>query len=222
VFVDNDVNMMAFGEYCYGAGRHSRNLFCMTLGTGVGGAFIIDGAMYRGKSFSAGEVGHIPLNEKGPRCPCGGKACLERYVGNKEIARLAHAAYGKVLPANVRRALTQEKSSEITPRALARLAREGDAKARKLWFRIGGFIGLGLVTIVNLYNPDTIVIGGGVAGAGKFLFDPIRRTIAQRAMRLPGKVVSIKKAKLAEDAGIIGAAACAMNALRKKYMKRPS
>ncbi len=216
VFVDNDVNMMAFGEYRFGAGKGSAHLFCMTLGTGVGGAFVIKGDLYRGASFSAGEIGHIPLNERGPKCLCGGSGCLERYIGNKELARMAEQIYRGARPERLREILAAQKTKTITPKMLCMLAATGDRKAQSLWNTAASHLATALTTLVNLCNPDTIVIGGGVAGAGMFLFKPLRTALRARAMRLPARTVKIKKAALGEDAGIIGAAAYAIARLTEK------
>ncbi len=190
VFLDNDANLMCLAEYTLGAARASRNAVCLTLGTGVGGGIIIEGRLYRGSGYAAGEIGHIPLNEQGPRCNCGGNACLESYVGNRRIMKQALKSFGRQVP-------LEELSS---------LARKGNAKARRIWAEMGGHLGVALAGVVNLLNPGIVVIGGGVANAGTVLFDAIRKTIAQRAMPVQVKGLRVVKAKLGNDAGLIGAA----------------
>jgi glucokinase len=161
----------------------------LTLGTGVGGGLILDGKLYRGSSYAAGEIGHMPLNEIGPACNCGGSACLESYIGNRRIAGDIKRIFGKQIP------LEQ----------VSAMAYEGNAKARKVWESVGTRLGVSLAGIVNLLNPDCIVIGGGVARAGKILFDTVKATIAKRAMPVQAKIVKIVPAKLGNDAGMIGA-----------------
>jgi len=190
-FVDNDVNLVTLAEHRLGAGKNSKNMIGMTLGTGVGGAVIIDGSLYRGSSFASGEVGHIPITKKGPICNCGGKGCLERFVGNKYI---------------LRKAKTQLKNKKMTLKELDLLAKSGNRKAIDIWKEVGQNIGIALVSVVNLLNPDKVVIGGGVARAGKILFDEIRKTIKLRAMPTQAKKVKIVQAKLGDNAGILGAA----------------
>jgi glucokinase len=166
---------------------------CITLGTGVGGGIIIDGGIYRGSTFSAGEVGHMPLKEEGLSCNCGGYGCLERYVGNRYISEEFRSMKGG--------------ASLVSPESISIAARKGDKASIELWDRVGKRIGTTLAGIVNLLNPEKIIIGGGVAEAGELLFGPIRKTVKRRAMPVPGRAVRILKAKLGNDAGVIGAAA---------------
>jgi glucokinase len=190
VYLDNDANLMALAEFHRGAARKVKNAVCLTLGTGVGGGVIIDAKLYRGSTFNAGEIGHIPINEDGPRCNCAGKACLEAYVGNKPILKKARQVFGR----------------NISLEEVSALARRKNKRAIKIWQDAGRRLGIALSGVVNLVNPDVIVIGGGVAAAGEILFRNIRSTIARRAMRVQAKHVKVKAAKLGSDAGLIGAA----------------
>lgn len=202
--IDNDVNLMALGELMCGAGRGVKNLVCLTLGTGVGGGVIIEGKLYRGSTLSAGELGHIPVSVDGPRCICGGYGCLECYVGNARIVEKAVKAIRRG-----RRSLIEKLAGgdlkAITPRTISGAARQGDKLAKEIWGETGKYIGLALSGVVNLLNPEMIVIGGGVAQAGKLLFEPIRRTVKERAMSIPAGKVKIVPAKLGANAGLIGA-----------------
>ena len=190
VFVDNDAKVMCLAEHKLGAAKGSANAICITLGTGVGGGVIIDGKLYRGLSNAAGEIGHMPINEKGPQCNCGGRACLESYIGNNRILVEARKIFGH--------GITLEK--------LSYLARKQNRQAQTIWLRVAGRLAVALVGVVNLLNPDCIVIGGGVAGAGKILFDNIRKIIARQAMSVQARHVKVFKAKLGNNAGLIGAA----------------
>lgn len=203
-YIDNDVNLMALGELRCGAGQGARNMVCLTLGTGVGGGIIIEGRLYRGSTLSAGELGHIPVNVHGPRCACGGYGCLERYVGNAYIVERAVKAIqgGR---GNLIKKLVEGDLKAITPRIIFRAARQGDKLAEEIWEETGRYIGIALAGVINLLNPEIIVVGGGVAQAGKLLFGSIRRTVKERAMNLPAKKVKIVPAKLGEEAGLIGA-----------------
>lgn len=202
--LDNDVNVMALGELVFGAGRGTKNMLCITLGTGVGGALIIDGKLYRGSTLSAGEIGHMPINIDGPRCNCGGFGCLERYVGSQFIAKSAVDCIKKGEKTSIPK-LVNDRLSEITPEVISEAARYGDKLAVRIWQDTGRYLGIALAGAVNLLNPERIVIGGGVAGAGKVLFDAIRAGIKQRAMKLPAKTVKVVRAELGENAGVIGA-----------------
>ncbi len=190
VCLENDVNMITLGEWQYGAGKGLTDVVFMTLGTGVGAGLILNGAIYRGPGFAAGEVGHAPLNEDGPACGCGGWGCFERYVGNKELQRLAVKMF---------------KQDDITLEDVYAKAVDGKNKALKFWDTVGERVGNGLVGTVNLLNPQAIVVGGGVARSFAFLEPAIARTLRRRAMRTQGEMVRIIKAQLDDDAGIIGA-----------------
>jgi glucokinase len=190
VFVDNDAKLMSLAEYKLGAAKGSRNAVCITLGTGVGGGIILNGNLYRGSSNASGEIGHMPINEKGPRCNCGGRACLETYIGNNRILKEARRMFRR----------------DITLEELSYLARKQNRQAQTIWLKIAGRLAVALVGAVNLLNPDCIVIGGGVAGAGEILFDNIRKIIARQAMSVQARQVKVFKAKLGNNAGLIGAA----------------
>jgi glucokinase len=215
VFVDNDVNVMALGEVYFGAARGALNLLCITIGTGVGGGLILDGKLYRGSSYAAGEFGHVPINEDGPKCKCGGRACIEAYAGNSYIVRdvIARIKGGQK---TLIKKIVKGDLSKITPEIISEADHKGDRFAKKVWMDVGEKIGIGLAGVVNLLNMEKIVIGGGVAEAGKILFDSIKRTINKRAMKLPAKTVKIVKAKLGYDAGLIGAATLVLYELGKK------
>lgn len=202
--IDNDVNLMGLGEVIFGAGRGFKNVVCMTLGTGVGGALIIDGELYRGSTSSAGEIGHIPINEYGPKCNCGGSGCLEKYVGNKAIVdeALRHIKKGR---RTLITKLTGNNVSLITPKIITDASRRGDKFSLQVWTNIGIHIGIALAGVANVFNPDAVVIGGGVSKAGRALFDSIRATIKRRAMSPAKDNIKIIKSELGDDAGVFGA-----------------
>lgn len=189
VFLDNDAKVMTRAEYTLGNGRGYRNVFCITLGTGVGGGIILNGELYRGIDNAAGEFGHLPINENGPDCNCGGKGCIESYIGNSRIINRAERLF--------KRRISLE---EISLRA-----KENNKLALSIWQDTGTKLGIALTAVVNTLNLDAIIIGGGVACAGEALFRPIRETIRQRAMKIQAKRVKVLRAKLGNDAGLIGA-----------------
>ena len=204
VFIDNDVNVMALGEATYGAAKGFSQVVCMTLGTGVGGALILNGELYRGATFSAGEIGHIPVSREGPLCACGSRGCFETYVGNRAISKYAKE---RIKAGERSTALdgVGGRLNRLTPEVLSRAARKGDRLSLSIWREVGEWVGIALAGVVNMYNPDRIVIGGGVAGAGELLFRPIRHALKKRALAFPMKKLQVVKAKLGNDAGIIGA-----------------
>lgn len=204
VFVDNDVNLMTLGEATYGAAKGFSNVVCLTLGTGVGGGILLKGTLYRGSSLSAGEIGHVPVSRGGPRCPCGGRGCLEMFVGNRAIVRRAKEKIRAGKRSLVSKWL-DGRLNRLTPEILSQAARKGDRLSLSIWKEVGEWVGIALAGIVNVYNPDRIVVGGGVAEAGEVLFRPILATLQERAMRFPMKHLKVVKAKLGNDAGMIGA-----------------
>lgn len=190
IFIDNDANLMSLAEHRLGAAASYENAICLTLGTGVGGGVIINGRLFRGNAYSAGEIGHIPINEDGPLCNCGGKACLETYIGNRQILKRAKKLFKR----------------KIDLEQLSRLAKKNDRRATIIWNEVGQRLAVALTGVVNLFNPDCIVVGGGISNAGRTLFASIKKTIRERAMPVQADYVKVLKAKLGPDAGIIGAA----------------
>ncbi len=189
-FIDNDVNLITLGEWKFGAGQGCRNMMCMTLGTGVGAGLILNNDLYRGEGFSAGELGHVPLNEDGPACNCGGWGCFERYVGNTVLLQEASKVF---------------RNKDIQLPDIYRLAKQGDQRAIRFWEKTAIHIGNALAGVVNLLNLRLIVIGGGVSKSFKFLDKTIHATIKARAMKVPAAMVKVVRAKLDDDAGILGA-----------------
>jgi len=206
VLIDNDVNLMALGEHRFGAGRGARNLVCITLGTGVGGGIIIDGRLYRGSSSVAGEIGHMPLRETGQRCNCGSFGCFERYVSNSFIVGEIKRRIKAGEHTSIKR-LVNGNLSLVTPEVVSYASKRNDKLAIALWQEIGKRVGIVLSGVINLLNPEKVIIGGGLANAGKFLFEAIRDTVTERTLPIHKRTVKIIKAKLGADAGIVGAAA---------------
>ncbi len=206
--VDNDANAMAYGEFCFGAGRGSKNMLAMTLGTGIGGGLVIDGKLFHGPAFSAAEVGHMVLNENGPLCACGNHGCIETYVGNGYFIREVR----RRLKAGQKSLLTQElrKGKDLTPLAVAQAARRGDALSKLMWQETGEHLGNALVGLTNLLNPEKIILGGGIAQNGDLLFKPVVQTLAKKAFPIAAASVKVVPAELGVDAGLIGAAALAL------------
>ncbi|HEX8296081.1 MAG TPA: ROK family protein [Chthoniobacteraceae bacterium] len=205
VTIENDANAMAYGEFRFGAAAGGRHVICITLGTGVGGALILDGHLYRGAQLGAGEIGHMSIDLRGKPGPYGNFGCLEEYVGNVQIAARAQQRY-----------LEQGKAVsllECSPALLADAATAGDPVAMQLWDDLGVELGSALASVVWILNPDTIVIGGGVAKAGELIMAPLRREIRARTLEIFHERLRIVTAALGNDAGIIGNAALALNPL---------
>lgn len=202
--IENDANAMAYGEFRYGAAKEGQNAICITLGTGVGGGLILDGRLYRGSQLGAGEIGHTSIDYAGLPGPYGNNGGLEEYVGNQQISERAikrYQAAGQALP-----------TPECTPADLAKAAEGGDAIAQSVWNDVGIELGAALTNAVWLLNPDTIVIGGGVAKAGDLVFAPVSREITNRTQRVFHDRLRVVPAALGNDAGMIGCAILALEA----------
>ena len=202
--VDNDVNVVALGEWRFGAGRGTRDSVYVTLGTGVGGGLIINGALARGATGSAGEIGHTTIQLDGPRCACGGRGCLEALVGTSAIIRGATQAIrsgSRQLADAARR-----HEGRLSPEAVSRAASRGDRAALRIWRDVGCALGVAMANVINLLNPERIVIGGGVAKAWPWFAPHLRATIRAHAFEVPANACKVVKAALGDRAGILGAA----------------
>jgi glucokinase len=166
---------------------------CLTLGTGIGGGLIVHGRLDRGASGSAGEIGHMTIVPDGRRCACGSRGCLETLIGSSAVVREGRAAL-------------RRGSSRLTPELLSRAARAGDRAARQVWVRFGEWLGIGVANLVNLLNPDRVVIGGGIARAWPLFYPSLARTVRARAMEVPARAARIVRGQLGDQAGIIGGA----------------
>ena len=167
----------------------------------MGAGLVLNGALYRGEGFVAGELGHMPLNEKGPDCNCGGWGCFECYVGNGHLLKEARKIF---------------KKNTIELPDVFYLANQGNVRAIRFWEETAAHIGNALVGVVNLLNPRLIVLGGGVSNNYKFMGKTINAIINKRAMKVQAKMVKIVRAKLSDDAGIIGAQVLVKEAIRER------
>ena len=209
VTLDNDGNLAAFGESRYGAGTGTRDFLMITLGTGVGGGLFIDGEPYRGSRGLGGEVGHMVIDLDGPPCPCGGTGHIESYLGRPAIAaRGQEAARGPGGEAILRAA--GGSVDAVTAEAVIIAGNMGDPVAREILLEAGNTLGRSLVGLVNLLNPQIIVVGGGVGEACPFVVERAAEVVASEALA-GRRDVRIVQAELGNDAGILGAAALAFD-----------
>jgi glucokinase len=214
VRIDNDVRVAAMGELAYGAGQGRQHLICLTVGTGIGSALILNGQLHRGASLSAGELGHIPvIRDGGPHCGCGSHGCLESVAGTQGILALAQRYIARGLAPQLAQMVTEK--GKLTPALISQAATAGDTGAIAVWHEVGTWIGTGLAGVVNLLNPERIIIGGGIAQAGELLFAPIREAIRLRAFELPAQAAELVPAALGPEAGLIGASVLARTPLEK-------
>lgn len=206
--VDNDANVAALGEHCYGAGRGVKHLLYVTVSTGVGGGWILNGEPWRGAQGLAGEIGHTLVDPAGPRCICGNQGCVERLASGPfmaEDARAAVAADPSEGPLLQR--LAGGDPAAITGKLVAEAAAEGDALAQALLARSGWALGTGVANAANLVNPQRVVLGGGVTKAGAYWWQTVRAAVS--ATIRPQVEVEVVPAGLGDDAPLWGAVALA-------------
>ncbi|MCE9517959.1 MAG: ROK family protein [Verrucomicrobia bacterium] len=201
VTVENDANAMTYAEWRYGAGRGLKNVIGLTLGTGVGGGMVLDGKMYRGSQFSAGEIGQMSIHYDGVSGHYGNLGALEKYIGNQQIAEHAQRRYAQ--------ARRHKEIEDCAPKDIAAAAQAGDDVARKIWGEVADWLGTALASIAWLLNPDAFVIGGGVAQAGALLFEPLEQRVKSMLSEVVSGSLKILPAKFNNEAGIIGNAALA-------------
>jgi len=206
----NDANACALAETHLGAGRGKSPVVVLTIGTGVGGAVIVDGHLQNGFGGFSGEIGHMTIDHDGELCPCGNRGCLELFVGKKPIVNryLSHGPWNAESIAFTQVAGDQEK---LSPEIIARAARSGEQRAIDTFEQVGRKLGAGLVSLTNIFDPEIFIIGGGIAEAGELLFAPARNLLAQQSIARGISAVSIAKAQLGPEAGFIGAAFFAMD-----------
>jgi len=209
VTLDNDANAGAVGEYNAGAGRGSRNMFYVTIGTGIGGAIIIDGKLWRGASGFAGEFGHITIDPEGIVCTCGNIGCLETVASAPNIVRRTHERLMRDSTSSLSR-LGLNKN--FTAADIAHEARNGDDFAALMIERTGRYIGTAIATVINLLNTERVVLGGGVMDAGQLILEPIIREARRRSFQPNFESTQIIAATLGPDAIPIGAALLARDA----------
>jgi len=206
--LENDANAAAYGEYRFGAGRGKRHIVYVTLGTGIGGGIIIDGKIYWGASGAAGEVGHIVVDPEGPPCNCGARGCLEALASGPAIARAAEA---EVAAGRSPRLAELAGGEAIATELVDQAAREGDAAAGAVIERAGYHLGLGLTGLLNVFNPEALILGGGLVALGDRYLGPALKLARSYAFDQVLRDVTISEAKLGEPAGALGAAALIMD-----------
>ena len=212
VVIDNDANAALFAEWQYGAARGTRNVLILTIGTGVGGGMLIDGRILRGATGAAGELGHIVIDERGPRCPgnCPSHGCLESFVSGPALALAGRARAEAEPDSGLGRALAGGR--EVTGPLVNELAHDGDTAAQEVIRSLGRHLGVGMTSLVNVFNPEVIVVGGGLVATGDLLLEPARAVVAERALVPARDQVRIVPARFGDESGMLGAAAMAFEA----------
>ncbi len=208
VFLINDANAAAVGEFYFGAGRTARNFIYVTVSTGIGGGIMIDGRIYTGSTGTAGEIGHMTIDPQGPPCNCGNIGCWEQLGSGTALAREARlnilaGARTSILD------LAGGDMEKVNAEAIHRAAQNGDSLAMELIARTGMYVGIGLANLINLFNPELIVIGGGLSNIGDMLLEPAYREAERRSFKQSFRAVRFRRAELGRNSGVLGAAAFA-------------
>lgn len=210
VMLDNDANAAALGEYIYGAGRGCKNIFYITVSTGIGGGIIVGGELMHGVSTGAGEIGHTIVQPDGVRCNCGSTGCLETICSGTHIVR------------RVTERLTRGDSSiinklvsggeEISAKMVIGAVQSGDRLAIEIWNETCRYLALGIANAITLLAPEIVIVGGGIASAGELLFEPLRKMVPQFVSMIPAEKIKIAPAALGTQSGLYGALVLAQKA----------
>ena len=205
VYIENDANAAAYGEYVAGAAKGAKNAVCITLGTGVGGGIIIDGKIYAGSNYAGAEIGHTVIEVDGAQCSCGRKGCFEAYSSATGLIRMSKEAM-EMFPDSIMNKMAEEKG-KVTARTSFDAMRAGDKPAKDVVDKYIKYLAAGITNTINIFQPDILCIGGGVCNEGDPLLLPMKELVAKEVYtRNSPKNCEIVIAKLGNDAGIIGAA----------------
>jgi glucokinase len=208
VIVDNDANAAAWGEFVFGSARGSSHVAFLTLGTGIGSGFIVEGRLVRGYTGAAAEVGHMVIDPDGPPCPCGLRGCLEQLASGTAIARTAREALATAPDSSI--VAFAGSIEAVTAAHVAKAAREYDELARDVMRRAGRYLGIGLSNVVNLFDPEVIVLGGSVVRAGEPYLGPARDQLVEMTAAQRRRPMRLDVTDMV-DQGIVGAAALALH-----------
>lgn len=204
VFLDNDANVAAIGEFMFGAGKGAENIVFFTVSTGVGGGAILNGKVYRGHTSNALEIGHMTVAPHGPRCNCGNVGCVEATSSGTAIAKRAHEALSTKVETSLR------KYENVTSYEVFVEAAAGDSVAKDIIDDAMNYLGIAVANAVSIFDPEYVIIGGGVSKAGDVVFDTVRKVVDKRCFKSMAESVKIVPAGLGTDAGLIGAVALAL------------
>jgi glucokinase-like ROK family protein len=207
VSLNNDAELGALGEWAYGAGRGEKNLAFIKVGSGIGAGLILNQQIYGGTTGSAGEIGHLTIDENGPLCSCGNRGCMEAFAGGHAIALQAR----ELVKSGKRTLLSSIPLENLTAQEVAKAARRGDLPSQEIIMRAGTFIGIAIAGLVNLFNPSAVIIGGGVSQAGDLLTNSIRQAVRERSLRASEQGVHITTAMLGKRSSLMGATVQAIN-----------
>ena len=208
-FVDNDANVACYGEYWMGAGQNTENMAVLTLGTGVGGGIVVFGQLLRGMDGTAAELGHLKVQRGGRLCGCGAWGCLEAYASVTGMVRTALDGLEEGRESALR-AICGGDLKALTGKMISDAAQQGDAFARWVFEETATWLGIGIGSLINMLNPEKVILCGGMIDAGDMLFDTVRAVARANAFEVPAKRCEIVPAGLGADSGVLGCAGCAL------------
>ncbi len=214
-YVDNDANVACYGEYWLGAGQGTESMVVLTLGTGVGGGIVVFGRLLRGIDGTAAELGHLKVQRDGRACGCGNRGCLEAYASVTGMVKTAVENLAKY-PDSKLNLLCDGRPDTITGKMISDAAGEGDAFARWVFQETATWLGIGIGSLINMQNPEKVVLCGGMIAAGDLLFKPVREAVRANCFEVPGNRCEIVPAGLGGDAGVIGSAGCALDRYQRE------
>lgn len=208
IFIDNDVRVNLYGEWLFGAGTGHRNIVLITLGTGLGSGIVVEGTVLYGQTASAGEIGHMNMYRVGRPCRCGSSGCLGRYVSAIGMVRTftEQLELGKM---SMIQDWVGDENHQITAKMISEAYDHGDVLAIEVMHETGRLLGFGLSNVINLLNPELVIIGGGMSAAGERLLNSVRDTINNHSLKLSSQACKVVQATLGGKAGMVGAAAYA-------------
>lgn len=210
-FLENDASAAALAEAWYGVAVGAQSVIYLTVSTGVGGGIVIDRHLYRGAAGNGGELGHITVRPGGRSCTCGRQGCLEAYCSGRNIARRARIARERALAKGVTSSLPND--DVLTAADVSRETIAGDQVASEVWYETTAILGQALTDLVNAFEPEVAVLGGGVTRAGALLLDPVRDIVTTTAMKPAAQAVRVELAGLGDEVGVVGAGAIAFDRL---------
>jgi glucokinase len=213
-FLINDGNAAALGEYYFGAAKGTSHFIYVTISTGIGGGIVVDGKILNGSKGLAGEIGHMTIADKGPPCHCGNRGCWEALASGTALAKAAR----KQIEAGAETAIpsfAEGKIDKVTAQTVQSAAEKGDPLANQLILKTAYYFGVGLANLVNIFNPEMIVIGGGLSNMGNRLLKPAYQVAGERAFNQAYRTVRFVKAALGRNSGVLGAAAFALDEMKR-------
>ncbi len=212
VYVENDANAYALGEHTFGVGKGHDHIVCLTLGTGVGGGVITHGVLLRGSTGIGAELGHVTVMPNGPICGCGSRGCLEAFASATALRKFVQEGFERHKDSSI---YSGKRPDEVTPEDIFRCAKDGDEFAKRLVSLLTDALAVAIGTFVNIFNPELVILGGGISNAGNLLVNPVLEKVKDHVLPSMLGTFEIKLSRLGKDAGILGAASIVFERMKQ-------